>query len=368
MLKKSYFDYWVFFITLALVFIGIIMIFSASSVHSYIYYKDVYFFMKSQIKSVIIGIIFMALMIKYDYKRLGKLSPIFMLISFILLILVRVPGIGQENNGTWRWIYIGGFQFQPSEILKISLILFLAFSLSKKNKKIDSFVYGLLPYILILGFVSFLLLLEPHMSCTLIVVFVASIMLITAGARIKHFLVILIPVLFIFTIVVFRMDYMKSRVLSFLDPFKDTSGDGYQVIQSLYAIASGGLFGKGFGKSVQKFLYMPEPHNDFIFSILAEELGLVGSVGVMVLFLILIWRGIKISINAPDNFSKLVALGITSLIALQVIMNIAVVTSSMPPTGVTLPFISAGGTSVILFLTSVGILLNISSKAKYKKI
>ncbi|MEN8907550.1 MAG: putative lipid II flippase FtsW [Clostridiales bacterium] len=368
MKNKNIIDYWVFIMVLGLLFIGIIMVFSASSAYSYIHYDDSYFFMKGQIKSSLVGIVIMIFLLKFDYKKLGNLSPIFLLCSFILLILVRIPGIGQENKNTWRWIFIGGFQFQPSEIVKISIILFFAFSLSKRCKKMDSFSKGLLPYLIIISCISFLLLLQPHLSCTLIILFVSTIMLISAGAKIRHFMMLIVPSVCIFSIIIYKVDYMGKRVLSFLDPFKYADESGYQVIQSLYAIASGGTFGRGFGKSVQKLLYIPEPHNDFIFSIIAEELGFLGIVGLIGMFVILIWRGIKISMNAPDSFGKLTALGITSLIAVQVILNIAVVTSSMPPTGVTLPFISAGGTSIILFLSSVGILLNISKQSNYKHI
>mgnify|MGYP001441101584 FL=1 len=224
-----------------------------------------------------------------------------------------------------------------------------------------------MPYLILMGIFAALLLWVPHLSCTMIILIVCSILLFSAGAKVKHFLIIATPAIAGLVALVLFVPYMRARVLSFLNPFEDPSGDGYQAIQSLYAIGSGGLFGRGLGKSLQKFLYLPEPQNDFIFSVLAEELGFIGVVAVILLFLIFIWRGIKVAMYAPDAFGSFTALGITSLISVQVILNIAVVTSSMPPTGVSLPFFSAGGTSLVILMTSVGILLNISKYANYER-
>lgn len=362
--KNKAFDFLLFAVLLALVLGGIIMVFSASSVTSYVQYGDSYYFFKSQLKSAILGIIAMIIISNINYKKWGKISPILLLISLILLVLVRIPGIGQEIKGTWRWIIVAGFQFQPSELLKISIILFFSFTLSRKENNITNFLRGLVPYLALAMIVAFLLLIEPHLSCTIIVTAVSFIILICAGAKIKHFVLIFGPVVAILSIVALTVEYMRARIFSFLDPFKYAEGDGYQVVQSLYAISSGDLFGKGLGKSVQKFLYIPEPHNDFIMPVIIEELGFLGFLTIMILFMILISRGIRVSLNAPDKFGTLVAVGITSLIAVQTIMNIAVTTSSMPPTGVSLPFFSYGGTALVLLMSMMGILLNISKKCK----
>mgnify|MGYP000868852738 CR=1 FL=1 len=368
MRKKRPFDFWIFITVLILLSMGVIMVFSASAPSAYNRFNDIYFFFKSQMKYAILAVIAMIVIMNIDYRLYARWTPLMMIISAILLIMVKIPGIGHQEKGAWRWIYIGPIHFQPSEIFKISLILFLASSLSDKREKLKYFFKGLLPYLLIIGFYALLLLWEPHLSCTMIILTVSSIMLLVAGARVKHFMIIGLPALGALSILVAFVDYMRDRVLSFLDPFKYPTAEGYQAIQSLYAIGSGGLFGRGLGKSLQKFLYLPESHNDFIFSVLAEELGFVGVLAVILLFLIFIWRGVKVSMSAPDAFGSLTAIGITSLIAVQFIFNIAVVTSSMPPTGVSLPFFSAGGTSLILLMSSVGILLNISKYANYERI
>lgn len=366
--NKKPFDFWIFITVLVLLSLGIIMVFSASSAYAYNYMHDTYYFLKAQLISALIGIIVMLFTIGIDYRKLGKLSPLLLVISIVLLILVRIPGIGRFINGSWRWIYIGPIHFQPSELAKFAIILFFSFSLSKRKEQLQYFFKGLLPYLLIICVTAVLLLIEPHKSCTILIGIVASIILFCAGAKISHFLILFLPVVTALGAIITFSEYSRSRVITFLDPFKDPQGDGWQVIQSLYAIGSGGLFGRGLGRSLQKFLYIPEPHNDFIFAVLAEELGFLGVLAVLLLFLILIWRGIKVSMYAPDTFGSLVALGITSLIAVQVLINVAVVTSSMPVTGMPLPFFSFGGTSLIFLMCGVGILLNISRYANYERI
>jgi len=362
------FDFWIFISVLILLSLGIIMVFSASAPTAYNVNHDVYYILKKQLLYAVVGFVGMFLAANIDYKKWYKLSPLLLIASIVLLILVLVPGIGRETKDTWRWFYIGGFQFQPSELAKLAIIMFFSYSLSRRREQLNYFFKGMLPYLLLLAVFAGLLLLEPHLSCTLIIIAVAAIILFSAGAKISHFVILGTPAVLALTTVVAFVPYMRARVLSFLDPWKDLQGDGWQAVQSLYAIGSGGLFGRGLGRSMQKFLYIPEPHNDFIFSVLAEELGFIGVLAVLLLFLILIWRGIKVAMNAPDTFGSLVAVGITSLIAVQSLFNVAVVTSSVPPTGVSLPFFSAGGTSLALFMTEIGVLLNISRYANYERI
>jgi cell division protein FtsW len=281
-----------------------------------------------------------------------------LVISVISLILVIL--IGTDVNGGKRWIDLGFASVQPSEIAKIAVIIFFASSLSMNYKKLGSFSKGLLPYLLCLGVFAGLIMLEPHFSATCVILFIGCILLIAAGARIKHFLLLSIPALIGAAGMIMAAPYRLQRVTSFLDPFADKLGDGWQIIQSLYAIGSGSIFGLGLGQSRQKFLYIPEPHNDFIFSILCEEMGFIGAVIVLGLFGILIFRGIKIAIHAPDLCSSLLAVGITSLIAIEVIVNVAVVTASMPVTGMPLPFFSYGGTTLLINMIAMGILLSIS--------
>lgn len=367
---KKPIDFGIFITVIILLSIGIIMVFSASAPSAYTYTKshDIYFYLKGQLRYALIGLAIMMVVMNVDYKKLGKWSPIFLVISIVLLVLVAIPGIGHEENGSRRWIYIGPINFQPSEIAKLSIILFFAHSLSKRKDQLQSFFKGLLPYLAVIGIFALTLLLEPHFSGTVVIMAVAVVMLFSAGAKIKHFVLLALPVIAGLSAVALFSDYRRARLLSFLDPWQDLHGNGWQIVQSLYAIGSGGLFGRGLGKSLQKFLYIPEPQNDFILAVLAEELGFIGVLTVLLLFLIFIWRGIKVAINAPDVFGSLIAIGITSLIAIQVIINVAVVTSSMPVTGMPLPFFSAGGSALVLLLSGIGILLNISRQANYERI
>jgi cell division protein FtsW len=364
--NRKPFDFWIFIIVFILLALGIIMVFSASTPAAYNYTKnhDMYRYLRSQLIFTAIGFAVMFFMMNFNYRNLAKISPILLVISIILLIAVLVPGIGEVRNGARRWLFI----FQPSEFAKLVIILFYSHMLSRKDDPLKSFLKGFIPYLMLLGSFALLLILEPHFSCTVIITLTVFVLLFCARARITHFLIVLIPVAGLFWTVITFTNYMRDRIMSFLNPWKYYSDEGWQIIQSLYAIGSGGLFGRGLGKSLQKFLYIPEPYNDFIFSILAEELGFVGVCAVIVLFLILIWRGIKVSMTAPDTFGSLTAVGITSLIAVQAFLNIAVVTKSIPSTGISLPFFSAGGSSLIILMCGVGILLNISRYSKYERI
>jgi len=365
--NKKPFDFWIFAAVLLLLSIGIITVFSASSPHAYYYFNDAYLIFKNQLKFAIIGLIIMLIVSNLDYRKIAKLSYGYLGVSILLLIMVRIPGFGRNENGSWRWIFVGSQSFQPSELAKLALIIFLSYSLSKRKEPLQYFFKGFIPYIGIVGVVAGLLIIEPHLSATIIIILVSSIILFCAGAKIIHFVAIGVPLILGLIGVIKLNPYMLSRINSYMDPFSDPLGKGFQVIQSLYAIGSGGIFGKGIGKSMQKFLYIPEPHNDFIFAILCEEMGLIGVTIVLLLFVIFIWRGIKVSMSAPDALGSLMALGITSLIAVQTIFNIAVVTKTIPNTGISLPFFSAGGTSLVIFLIGVGILLNISKYSNYER-
>lgn len=368
MTARKPFDFWIFMTVLVLLSLGIIMVFSASAAYAYNYMHDSYFFLKSQLMWAFIGIFVMLVTMQIDYRKLGKWSPLLLTVSIILLILARIPGIGREVNGSWRWIYIGPLHFQPSEIAKFAVIMFFSYSLSKRKDQLQYFFKGLMPYLLLIGIISVLLIIEPHLSGTILIASVACVILFNAGAKISHFILMAIPAMAAVVGAIAIAPYRMARVTAFLDPWNDPQGASWQIIQSLYAIGSGGLFGRGLGRSLQKFLYLPEPHNDFIFAILAEELGYLGVLTVLILFLIFIWRGIKVSMNAPDVFGSLVAVGVTSLVAVQVLVNVAVVTSSMPVTGMPLPFFSYGGTSLVFLMFGVGILLNISKYSNYDRI
>jgi cell division protein FtsW len=370
MKDKKPFDFWLFITVLILLSLGLVMVFSASAPTAQRDYNgDTYYIIRKQLMFAFAGIIVMLLAANYDYRKYGKKTVMALMgASIILLIAVLIPGIGHEVNGSRRWINFGSIPFQPSEMTKLALILYLSFNLSKRKKPLNSFFGDLMPYLFVVGLISLLLLLETHLSATIIMISLSMIILFVAGAKIRHFLILVAPVAAVLAAVISFTDYMTPRINSYLNPWSSPQGEGWQTIQSLYAIGSGGLFGRGLGQSMQKFLYIPEPQNDYIFAILAEELGYIGVAAVLLLFMIFIWRGIKIAVHAPDTFSSLIAAGITALIAVQSLFNIAVVTNSVPPTGVSLPFFSSGGTSLMFFLVEVGILLNISRYSNYERI
>ena len=346
--------------------IGLIMLLSASSPSALSESGNSYSYFSRQLIFAILGIIAMMIISKIDYRFYQKFYKHAWWIALILLALVLVAG--RTVNGAKRWIYVTEtLSLQPSELVKMLMIIFYAGILVKNRDELNKYGKGFLKHIIMLTPIIGLLLLEPHFSASIVIIGICSIMMIIAGCKFWHFLAtgLAVGVPAIVALVAFS-PYRLQRVITFLDPWKDATGDGWQVIQSLYAIGSGGLFGVGLGESKQKFLYIPEPHNDFIFSILGEELGFIGCAIVLILFAIFIWRGILIAMKAPDMFGSLLAIGITALVGIQVIINVAVVTSSMPATGMPLPFFSYGGTALFILLCEMGVLLNIS-RASAKK-
>ena len=346
--------------------IGLIMLLSASSPSALSESGNSYSYFSRQLIFAILGIIAMMIISKIDYRFYQKFYKHAWWIALILLALVLVAG--RTVNGAKRWIYVTEtLSLEPSELVKMLMIIFYAGILVKNRDELNKYGKGFLKHIIMLAPIIGLLLLEPHFSASIVIIGICSIMMIIAGCKFWHFLAtgLAVGVPAIVALVAFS-PYRLQRVITFLDPWKDATGDGWQVIQSLYAIGSGGLFGVGLGESKQKFLYIPEPHNDFIFSILGEELGFIGCAIVLILFAIFIWRGILIAMKAPDMFGSLLAIGITALVGIQVIINVAVVTSSMPATGMPLPFFSYGGTALFILLCEMGVLLNIS-RASAKK-
>ncbi len=361
--KKGACDYNLLMTVTILLAVGIVMVFSASSVSAYFKMGDPYYFLKRQLLWGVLGYFTMIFFMNYDYWKLKKYSDIIMLISVCSLGAVLIPGVGIEINDARRWLGFGSITVQPSELAKIGVIIFMAAHLSEINKdKLHKFFSGLFPYLIVIGIVFALIVVEPNLSTAGIILIVGLIILYTAGAKISHivFLVFSGVGLAGGLIASGIFGHWKQRILGFLNPWSDIGDTTYQIIQSLYALGSGGLFGVGLGKSREKLLYIPEPQSDFIFSIIGEELGFIGTALIAVLFIILIIRGLRIAARSKDMFAILLATGITSIIGIQALMNIAVVTSSMPVTGVPLPFISAGGSSMVFTMAEVGILLNIS--------
>ncbi len=352
---------------MALLAVGLVMVFSASEVSAYYRYDgDIFYFFKKQLLWATIGLGVMFVLMNYDFWKLKKLVWLSLGGSFILLILVLVPGIGKTVNGAQRWINLGFTPFQPSEIIKLSMVLFVAYLTSIQRKYIQSFTKGLLPHLTVLGIACVLILAQPDLGTAMAMAGTVYIMLFAAGAKGKHLINLGLAGVSVILVAIIAEPYRLSRLFAFLDPFADPKGTGYHIIQSLYAIGSGGFFGLGLGKGIQKHNYLPEQHTDFIYAVINEELGFLGGSLVILLFVLFIWRGLRVAIANPDPFGSMLAVGITSMVALQAVVNIGVVTGSLPITGITLPFISFGGTSLVFTLTGVGILLNISRYSSLK--
>ncbi|WP_217586223.1 stage V sporulation protein E [Lentibacillus saliphilus] len=347
-----------------LLLIGIIMVFSASYIWAEYKYDDAYFYVKRQLLFIGAGVVAMVFIMRIPYTLFKKYANLILVLCFLLLLVVLIPGIGITRGGAQSWIGVGAFSIQPSEFMKLGLIIFLAVYLSSNQKHMMSFTKGFFPS-LILVFTAFgLIMLQPDLGTGVVLVLTCIVMIYASGARLSHFFGLGIVGVIGFLFLIISAPYRISRITAFINPWQDPLGDGFQIIQSLYAIGPGGLLGVGLGQSLQKYFYLPEPQTDFIFSILGEELGFIGGTFVLLLFAILFWRGIKVTLQAPDMFGTFLALGIVSMLTLQVMINISVVIGLIPVTGITLPFLSYGGSSLTLTLCSVGILLNISRYTK----
>lgn len=357
----------VFVLVLFLVAFGCLMVYSASFYSASIRFDNKYFFLFKQLLGVALGIFAMIFFTFFDYHLLKKFRYIILAVSVVLLILVFVPGFGVQSYGANRWVNILGISIQPSEITKFALILFLASYLSENHEKIKTFK-GLLPALIVAGVLCVLVIIEPSMSVTMCLAFLTFFMLIIGGINKKHTLLftglagLCVPLLII------SEPYRMKRLFAFLDPWVSPQGEGFQLIQSLYSLGNGGWFGVGLFESRQKYLFLPFAESDFIFSIIGEEFGLVGCLALIAVFGVLVYFLIKIGLNAKDRFGCLLSCGVGILIAVQTLLNVAVVTGSIPPTGLPLPFISSGGTSVAVFMAGVGVCLNVHIQSKREKI
>lgn len=359
-------DYTFLFLVILLLCAGLVMLLSASAPAANTTYGDSYYFFKKQVVGAILGIIGMWVISRINYERYKKYIPKFMLVCIILLVLVLIPGIGVKVNGSRRWIATPGIQIQPSEFMKPTIAMYFALLIEQGKYDLKSWM-GNLPFLGVILIVVALMMCETHLSGSIVIAGVAVVVMIAGGTPVKPMIVGALILLPIGILGVYMFSPVRwNRIMSFLHPFDDMQNTGYQVAQGLYAIGSGGVFGLGLGQSVQKYSYLPEPYNDFIFAIVCEELGLVGATVVILLFVALILRIIKIAINAPDVYSSLTAVGIAAQIAIQTTLNIAVATSTVPNTGVALPFFSYGGTAILTLLLEMGILLNISRYEKVK--
>ncbi|WP_282941530.1 stage V sporulation protein E [Paenibacillus sp. RC67] len=350
--------------TMMLLAIGVVMVYSASAVLAFHEFGDLYYYLKRQLLFAVLGIAAMIFTMNVDYLVWKKYAKIGLIVCFALLLIVLIPGVGVVRGGARSWLGIGSFGIQPSEFMKIGMILFLSKMLSENQNKITLFNKGLIPPLGLVGLAFGLIMLQPDLGTGAVLVGASLLIIYTAGARLLHLSYLGMVGVAGFIGLVIAAPYRLKRITAFLDPWQDPLGAGYQAIQSLYAIGPGGLVGLGLGMSRQKYSYLPEPQTDFIFSIIAEELGFIGGSFVLILFMLLVWRGMRTAITAPDTFGSLLATGIVGMIAVQVVINIGVVIGMFPVTGITLPLISAGGSSLTLMLTSIGILLNISRYAR----
>lgn len=354
-------DFWLMLFTMMLVLFGLAMVFSASYYYSISQDGNAYSYLLKDAVLIIAGVVLMLFGALFDYRKYKKLAVPIAAISLVLLLVVLTP-LGQTTNGATRWIPLGLITIMPGEIAKLAAILFVAWFLSEDTTRIKSFTRGILPMLGLIALYGGLIVMQPNLSTAITVCGIIIAMMLVAGLKWRYIVTTAgIGAGGILSILIFMKDsYWYARLTSFTDPFADPLDTGYQAVQSLLALGSGGLFGVGIGKSVQKNLYLPEPQNDFILAIIGEELGFIGLLALIILYCLFIWRGVHVAINAPDQFGLLLASGIVLMVAIQVILNIAVVTSSMPPTGINLPFVSYGGNALWMFMFSAGVLINIS--------
>ena len=350
-----------FLVVAVLIAIGIVMIYSASAIYSFERTGDSLFYIKRHLLYLIVGLVMMFFAMSLNLEDLKRYAKPLALISIALLVLVLIPHIGREVSGARRWFKFGPVNFQPSELVKLVMIIYIADLISRKDAStMKKFWKGFVPPMIVLGMITGLVLLEPDLGTAITISVITIMMLYISGIRTSHIIGSVLASLPLLYLLLFRVAYRRKRMLAFLNPWADKRGIGFQIIQSFVALGSGGIFGVGLGASRQKLFYLPASHTDFIFSIIGEELGFLGTFSVLFLFAIFIWQGMRISFKAPGTFERLLAFGIVSLIALEVVINIGVTSGSLPTKGLPLPFISYGGSGLILHLAAVGLLLNVS--------
>jgi len=357
-------DPWIFATVAGLVAIGLVMVFSASSATAYATYHDTAYFLKRQLVWLAIGGAFAYLAYRIDYTKLKRVSPALLGVTILLLVLTLIPHVGLQTGGARRWLGASILSFQPSEVAKLALVLFLAAKLSALGEDVRSLVRGVVPALLVAAALAVPILLEPDMGTASLVMFTAFGMLFCAGARIEHLVVAVFALLPPVALAVGASAYKRARILAFLDPWKDAQNTGFHIVQSLLALGSGGIFGLGLGASRQKFFYLPEAHTDFIFAVVGEELGLLGTMIVLSLFAAFAIRAFVLAQRTTDRFGFFLIVGCALLIVIQAFINIGVVTSSWPVTGVPLPFISFGGTSLIVSLVAVALIMNVARRTR----
>ncbi len=366
--KLEEYDLVIMLMAIALTCFGVVMVYSASSVMAAKRFHDGFFFLKRQGIFALVGFGVMICVMRINYHFWRQMAVPALLGCLVLLVLVLIPGIGGSAGGASRWIRLPGFNLQPSEIAKIALIMYMAYSLDKKQDRIKSLGGGFIPYMVVLMILLGLLLKQPDMGAALTLFFVAFVMLFAAGTRLTYIIsVFLLSLPFIYFLVM-NVAYRRRRIMAFLNPWDDPQNSGFQIIQSWLALGTGGVFGQGLGEGKQKLFYLPEAHTDFILSVVGEELGFIGVIVIVGMFFLLVQRAMRIAVAAPDTFGRFLALGIAVLFGIEATVNMGVVTGLLPTKGLALPFISYGGSSLLISLFAVGILLNISSGLKISPI
>jgi len=343
-----------------LVSVGVVMIYSASAIYAYGSMGDSTYFLKRHLIYLFIGLLMMLAAMSIDMNKLRRWAKPILMAAAAMLVLVLIPHIGREASGARRWFRIGMVNFQPSEFAKIAVIVYMADFIARKKEQMKSFVHGYLPAVVVLGAIVGLVLLEPDLGTAVTISLVTFIMMFVSGVRVSYIAGSFLASMPILYVLLFRVPYRRKRMMIFLNPWADKRGTGFQIIQSFIALGSGGIFGVGLGQSRQKLFYLPASHTDFIFSIIGEELGFLGTASIIILFTLFVWEGMKVAFKAPGMFERMLSLAIVSLIALEAIINIGVTAGALPTKGLPLPFISYGGSGLIFHLVAVGLLLNVA--------
>ena len=356
-------DMWLFGVAGVLLSAGVVMVYSASAIVAADRFGDPYFFLKKQLFWAFLGSLALWGAMRLDYRRLEKLVLPALLLAVALLVLVLVPAVGQAINGTRRWLRFGPVSFQPVELAKLALVVYLAAFVARKGEAIGDFRRGIVPPLAVAGLLALLVVAQPDLGNAVTLLTLTFALLFLAGGRLRHLALVLGSALPLLALAIWAAPYRVRRITTFFDPWGDPRGSGFQIIQSWLALGSGGWLGRGIGDGKQKLFYLPESHTDFIFAIIGEELGFVGALAILGLFVVFVWRGLRIGLRAPDPFGACLALGLTVLIATQTVVNLGVVTGVLPTKGLPLPFLSFGGSALVVTLLSTGVLLNISQHA-----
>ena len=355
------------FLVLILLSIGLIMMFSASYASSYYETGDSFYYIKRQLLFAVVGVVMMLAIANIDYHILHRFAFLIYAGTLFLLVVVLIVPTREDAK---RWINLGFTTFQPSELAKFAIVLIFAHLISVNYERMKNPRYGVWPFLVLLGVVVMLMLLEPHLSGTILIVSIGVVMMFVGGTDLKWFMLggVLIGVAIVAAVLIPGVvPYAMDRLQYWIDPWSDPQNKGFQTIQSLYAIGSGGLMGVGIGNSRQKHLYLPEPHNDFVFSVVCEELGFIGATLIILLFVLLIWRGYVVAMRCRDRFGSMLAVGLTTQVGVQTVLNIAVVSNTIPNTGISLPFFSYGGTALVMLLCEMGVILSVSRQTNIEK-